>query len=133
MDTISQERRSENMRRIRSKDTKAEMVLRKALWSAGLRGYRVHPQRVTGRPDVAYVGKRLAVFVDGCFWHSCPRCFVAPKSNTTYWSTKLARNQGRDLEVTEALRKEGWTVLRVWEHEVEEQLDDVIQRIRAAL
>lgn len=132
MDRITKERRSANMSRIRSRDTKPEMLLRKALWSRGVRGYRVHPKGITGKPDVAFIGKKVLVFVDGCFYHKCPDCFVAPSSNTGYWGPKLDRNQQRDAEVTTALESEGWTVVRVWEHEIEKDVQAAVSRIESA-
>jgi len=133
MDRISKERRSANMSRIRSRDTRAEMALRRALWRSGLRGYRVHPKAIPGKPDIAYTAKRVAVFVDGCFWHSCPECFVAPTSNTAYWGPKLARNRERDQQTTDALTRTGWTVVRLWEHEIEKCMDEAVARVRGAL
>jgi DNA mismatch endonuclease Vsr len=133
MDRITKSRRSANMSRIRSRDTEAEMALRRALWRAGVRGYRVHPRGVVGKPDIAFLGKRVAVFVDGCFWHACPACFVAPASNTDYWEPKIAGNQQRDADVSATLTTQGWTVVRVWEHEVKRNPSDAVGRVRDAL
>ena len=118
-DKLTPLRRSANMSRIRSRDTKPEMLLRRALWASGCRGYRTHPRGVEGKPDVAFIGLRVAVFVDGCFWHGCPVCFVAPGSNKDYWESKMLRNRQRDEQVTASLIAAGWTVIRLWEHEVE--------------
>jgi DNA mismatch endonuclease (patch repair protein) len=119
MDVHDSVTRSYNMSRIRSKNTKPEMVLRKLLWLCGLRGYRLH-SKLPGRPDIVFSRKKLAVFVDGCFWHSCPHCSDgrAPKSNTGYWSEKRRLNRERDARHTVTLEGTGWTVLRFWEHEV---------------
>lgn len=121
------------MSRIRSKDTAPEMELRRALWRSGVRGYRVHPKTVSGKPDLAFLGKHVAVFIDGCFWHSCPTCFVAPSSNTDYWEPKLARNRERDNQVTNELESKGWRVVRIWEHEILKDLDCAVQRVRSAV
>jgi DNA mismatch endonuclease (patch repair protein) len=97
------------------------MLLRSELHSRGLRFRVDFPIRVTGRrpirPDVVFTRRRVAVFVDGCFWHGCPAHGSTPKSNTGYWLPKLRRTQERDRETERALREAGWLVLRVWEHE----------------
>ncbi|NMG03593.1 very short patch repair endonuclease [Azoarcus taiwanensis] len=120
--------KSEQMARVRGADTGPEMVLRRALWRAGLR-YKVRPS-VPGRPDLAFVGCKIAVFVDGCFWHGCQDHYKPPATNASFWSEKIARNQQRDREVENALGALGWTVLRYWEHEVEGDLASVVDRIR---
>jgi DNA mismatch endonuclease, patch repair protein len=119
MDVHDKATRSFNMSRIRATNTKPEIVLRKVLWLIGLRGYRLHSS-LPGRPDITFGRKRVAIFVDGCFWHSCPHCSDgrAPKSNTSYWTEKRQRNRDRDLRNTSKLEADGWTVVRFWEHEV---------------
>jgi len=77
-------------------------------------GWRRH-YRVIGRPDFCWPKQKLALFLDGCFWHGCPRCYSTPKSNVRFWKTKMTTNRKRDKEVARALRKKGWTVLRLWE------------------
>lgn len=116
-DTHSVKVRSYNMSRIRSVDSKPELKLRKEMWQRGIRGYRLH-QKIAGRPDVVFTKKRIAVFVDGCFWHQCPICFVRPKSNNEYWDKKISRNVSRDVEVVRLLGDEGYRVIRLWEHDV---------------
>lgn len=105
----------------RRTDTKPEVALRSELHRRGLRFRKDHPIRVEGRrpirPDVVFTRARVAVFVDGCFWHGCPDHQVIPKSNPDYWIPKLRRNIERDREVDTALKGDGWTVLRFWEHE----------------
>ncbi|MCA8248061.1 very short patch repair endonuclease [Burkholderia multivorans] len=123
--------KSEQMARVRGADTGPEMALRRALWQAGLR-YRVRPG-IPGRPDLAFIRCRIAVFVDGCFWHGCEEHYKAPATNATFWSEKIARNRKRDRDVEVALGKLGWTVLRYWEHEVEDDLPSVIDRIRSEI
>lgn len=112
------------MKRVRSKDTGPELAVRKILFSAGLR-YRVHykPRVVAfGRAniDIAFPGFKLAVFIDGCFWHGCPDHGTIPKANGEWWAEKLSSNQARDERVTAALRDGGWKVLRFWTHETPE-------------
>lgn len=101
-------------------NTKPEIALRSELHRRGLRFRRdffIRLDTVRVHVDIAFTRKRLAVFVDGCFWHSCPEHGTTPKSNTAYWKPKLESNRARDLRVDTALREAGWTVLRVWEHE----------------
>ena len=112
-------KRSEVMSRIRGTNTLPEMKIRKVLTAAGLR-YRIHPPGVPGKPDVAFLRSKLAVFVHGCFWHGCPDHYSAPKSNAIFWRRKLEKNRYRDAAVRDQLFAEGWVVLQFWEHEVEE-------------
>ncbi len=121
--------RSQQMSRIRWKNTKPEMRLRSALWSAGLR-YRIHAETPVGKPDVVFPRKRVAVFIDGCFWHGCPKHYVRPGSRVDFWAEKLRTNIERDRRQTLKLEALGWSVLRVWEHEIYEELHDVVCRIR---
>jgi DNA mismatch endonuclease, patch repair protein len=118
MDTISPERRSENMRRIRGKNTKPELVVRKAISAMGYR-YRLHSSKLPGRPDLVFAKRRKVIFVHGCFWHnhSHVRCKIArfPKSNSDYWADKLRRNVERDAFRSAELRRTGWKVLVIWE------------------
>lgn len=119
MDKVSREKRSEIMRRIRGKDTAPELNLRRALWAAGVRGWRVHYKKAPGcRPDLAFVGKKVAVFVHGCFFHGCSRHYRRPSSNNDYWDAKLERNMRRDRRQARALRAAGWSVVRIWEHDL---------------
>ena len=124
--------RSEQMARIRSRNTGPEMTLRRALWSAGLR-YRVHATTPAGRPDIVFPGARVAVFIDGCFWHGCPDHYVRPRSSEQFWSRKLAENCRRDSAQTKRLEDIGWRVCRVWEHEVFETPERLVMRIRSAI
>jgi DNA mismatch endonuclease (patch repair protein) len=133
MDKISAARRSENMRAIRSANTKIELSLRTALRRRGMTGYRIHRRDIPGRPDVAFLGLRVAVFVDGCFWHGCPRCYVAPSTQSSYWTEKLARNVARDEAASATLKSSGWSVLRFWEHEVESDADACAARVEEAV
>ncbi len=107
--------RSENMRRIKSKDTTIEIMLRKELWKRGLR-YRKNVKDVFGKPDILFIGKRLAIFTDSEFWHGKQLLEgkYIPKTNTEFWVQKIKRNIERDKEVNEKLKNDGWKVLRFW-------------------
>lgn len=109
--------RAEVMRRVKGRDTTPEMRVRALLRAEGLTGYRLHRRDLPGRPDVAFIGRRAAIFVHGCFWHGhdCPRGARAPKANAAYWSAKIARNRARDARALEALSAAGWRALVVWE------------------
>ena len=119
--------RSENMSRIRGRDTGPEIRLRKALWKTGLR-YRLQ-YKLPGRPDLTFVGARSVVFVDGCFWHGCPIHYSAPSTRQAFWSEKLRANVERDLRVDDELAEGGWRVLHVWQHDLKD-LSQVIWRVR---
>ncbi|WP_272937896.1 very short patch repair endonuclease [Mycolicibacterium iranicum] len=111
--------RSRNMAAIRRTDTRPELLLRSALHARGLRFRKDYAVRAEGRiirPDVAFTRYRVAVFLDGCFWHGCPEHGRPPKSNNSYWLPKLAKNAQRDIEQTQILTEAGWTVVRLWEH-----------------
>lgn len=120
------------MSRIRSKDTKPELALRRALWQNGVRGWRCHPRSVPGKPDLAFTRWRVAVFVDGRFWHGHPDYFTPGKSGA-YWDAKIARTRERDRLANEALTAAGWTVLRFWDFEVENDLEVCVDRVHSAI
>lgn len=113
------------MRRLRRGDTGPERVLRRALYARGIR-YRLHRKDLPGRPDIAVGRLRLAIFVDGCFWHSCPAHQVLPKANAQFWAAKLKENTNRDRRQDAKLVSRGWSVLRVWEHEDPETVADSV-------
>jgi len=115
------------MSHIRGKNTAPEMLLRKALWKSGKR-YRIHYE-ITGKPDIVFPGKKIAIFVDGCFWHGCPDHGTRPKTNKKFWETKISKNIARDHHVTRTLSKSGWRVLRFWEHEINHDINLVLQKI----
>jgi len=119
--------KSEQMARVRSKDTTPEVLLRRALWSSGLR-YRLR-LKLPGTPDIAITKSKIAIFVDGCFWHGCPEHYTKPVRNADFWKKKLERNVSRDRSVDLKLARLGWTVIRVWEHEVSSELDRIVARI----
>jgi len=112
----------------KSKDTKPELTVRKLLREAGLPGYRLQWKKAPGRPDIAFPGRKIAIFVNGCFWHRCPICDLSiPKTNYEYWNEKFQRNVERDKTKIEELEKDGWKVLIVWECELknEEKRKDI--------
>jgi DNA mismatch endonuclease (patch repair protein) len=119
------------MSRIRGKNTKPEVALRSALWSLGLR-YRLHAP-ISGKPDIVFPRHRVAVFVDGCFWHGCPEHSVRPKTNSQFWKDKLEKNIARDRRTSASLTNEGWTVVRFWEHEIKGNIPDVVERVIQAI
>lgn len=135
MDTISPERRSENMRRIRGKDTRPELIVRRTLFSLGYR-YRLHSDKLPGKPDVVFPTQRKAIFIHGCFWHnhSYRGCKIArfPKSNSGYWAEKLRRNVERDAARRADLRKMGWKVMVIWECQTK-SIERQLGRIRRFL
>lgn len=117
MDVLSRKQRSYCMSRIKGRNTKTEIMFRKLLWANGIRGYRLHA-KLPGRPDLYFPRKKVAVFVDGCFWHKCPKCFVRPKSNRKFWDSKIAKNVYRDRRNTNELKASGIRVLRFWQHQI---------------
>lgn len=128
LDNISKEKRSKIMSCIRSKNTKPEITIRKMIWSKGFR-YRIHNRSVFGTPDISNRSRNIAVFVDGCFWHGCPRCYKEPKTNVDFWRSKIIRNRARRDTVKKQLRKEGWRVLEFWEHHINKDPQKVVLRI----
>ncbi len=122
---------SKSMRSNKGSNTKPELKLRKALWKAGVKGYRLHWKKVPGRPDLAFPGRKLAVFVNGCYWHRCPQCDLAlPKSHKTFWKEKFERNQKRDRKKNQELLDLGWRVTVIWECEIKKELDSCVQKVR---
>jgi DNA mismatch endonuclease (patch repair protein) len=115
VDVLTPEKRKFNMRRIRSKDTKPELLIRKALHARGLR-YRLHDRSLPGKPDLVFKGYRIAVFVHGCFWHA-HGCALSklPGTRPDFWRDKLTMNAARDRAVVAALKEAGWRVLVIWE------------------
>lgn len=108
------------MRRVKAKDTSPEIAVRKLLRAAGETGYRLHRKDLPGKPDIAFIGRKLAIFVHGCYWHGhdCARGKRVPKSNSKYWVAKIAKNKARDRINKELLENSGWKVLAIWECEI---------------
>jgi DNA mismatch endonuclease, patch repair protein len=120
------------MAAIRSKNTKPELALRRALFAAGARGWRCHIAGLPSKPDIAFTRWKLAIFVDGAFWHGHPDHFTFGKSGE-YWDAKIARTQDRDRAANEALADEGWLVLRFWDFEIREQPVLCVSRVLETL
>lgn len=118
-DFMTPEQRSAHMSKIRSKNTKPEILLRKMVHREGLR-YRLHDSKLPGKPDLVFAGRKKVIFVHGCFWHGhgCPVGARLPKSNTAFWAEKRLRNRERDLRQDAELRALGWEPLIVWECEI---------------
>ncbi|MEU9276713.1 very short patch repair endonuclease [Streptomyces sp. NPDC048342] len=129
----SSEAKRRNMQAVRSRDTKPEMLVRRLVHANGLR-YRVARRPVPGlrrTADMVFGPVKVAVFIDGCYWHGCPEHYVSPKTNPNYWSEKVARNIARDRDTDSRLEQAGWLVLRFWEHTpAEESAAEIIRRVR---
>lgn len=119
-DVLTEGQRSYCMSRIRGRDTKPEVTLRKALWGMGFR-YRLK-SKLPGKPDLVFPRYRTVVFIDGCFWHKCPVHFQMPKKNRQFWEDKISANVERDERVVKELTDQGWKVVRIWEHQVKDNL-----------
>lgn len=126
---------AKSMRANRATETRPEVKLRRALWAAGLRGYRKNVRRLPGAPDVVFGPSKVCVFLHGCFWHGCERCSrnLKPRKNAAYWEAKIARNRERDRRNEDALAADGWQVLTIWECELKESLASFVERVREAV
>jgi DNA mismatch endonuclease, patch repair protein len=131
-DTRTPEQRSRIMAAVRGKNTSPELALRRGLYAAGIRGWRCHYRRAPGKPDIAWPARKVAVFVDGAFWHGHPSRHKPGRSGA-YWDEKIATNMARDRRVDAELRERGWTVLRMWDFEVWRDLTGTVERVRGAL
>ena len=130
----SSEAVSRSMKSNRAKNTSPEVELRSALSKAGIRGYRLHLKDVPGRPDIAFPKHRVAVFINGCYWHRCPECNLQiPKTHQAFWKKKFELNQKRDKRKAEEAKASGWLVLTIWEHEVKKDLTGCVTRIKRVL
>lgn len=130
-DVVDKKTRSKIMSSIRSRDTKVELMLRRELWRKGLR-YRLYYD-VPGKPDIVFSSKKLAVFMDGDFWHGYDWKKLEPKLKNDFWRDKITRNMLRDKRVNLELKKKGWRVIRLWEHEVREDATGCVKRIKREL
>lgn len=119
------------MRSVKKSGTRLEAGFIAQLAADGLGGFETQAEDLPGTPDVAYRREKLAVFLDGCFWHGCPRHYRKPKSNREFWERKLRRTRARDRENRDALEAKGWTVVRLWEHEL--KTEDSTGRVRDSL
>lgn len=132
MDNLTKEQRRKNMRNIRSKGTKPELLIMGELKRRNIYFAR-HADSVVGKPDIVFRRKRIAVFIDSDFWHGHPSRLIMPKTNIGYWRQKIARNRRRDKEVNRKLKQDGWKVLRFWEYNVKRNLGKCIIKIAQTL
>lgn len=132
MDNLTEEQRKKNMKNIRSKGTKPERIISKKLKQKGIY-FTQHVKKVYGKPDITFLRKKVAVFIDSDFWHRHPENFQMPKTNRDYWEKKIQRNVDRDKEVNQVLTKDGWNVIRIWESEIKRNPDDCVDKILQAI
>jgi DNA mismatch endonuclease (patch repair protein) len=143
VDVLSRTQRSALMGRVRSRGNKTtELRMAAAFRAAGVQGWRRHVSivgracdgdLVRVRPDFVFRSARVVVFVDGCFWHGCPKHATVPKTRSAFWRRKICRNKQRDLLVTQALRRAGWAVFRIWEHDLRQEIDGSVKRMGLAV
>lgn len=134
MDKVDKKTRSRIMARVKSRGNKStEQRLRAMLVRRGISGWKVTPKNIEGNPDFAFPGFKVAVFVDGCFWHGCPKCCRMPETRRDYWERKIGGNAKRDKRVSARLRKRGWSVIRIWEHEIRDNPERAMARIERAV
>ncbi len=132
MDTVDKETRSRVMASVHSKDTKLERILFAALEDAGITGFVCHEPSLPGKPDIVFTDAKVVIFFDSCFWHGCPKHLRKPNSNQDYWQPKIENNIKRDLHNRAKLRRMGWSVLRIWEHDLKNPVA-AINRVRRFL
>ncbi|MDI6743781.1 MAG: very short patch repair endonuclease [Thermodesulfovibrionales bacterium] len=133
MDTFSKTERSRIMASVKSRDAKStELNFVSLLKEKGIAGWRRN-YPLTGKPDFVFSKFKIAVFIDGCFWHGCPRHCRMPSSNVNYWNNKIEKNKIRDKQITKALKMKGWQVIRIWEHEIKTgKLNRKLRQIKIA-
>ena len=118
----------------KARDTRPELLVRKELYRLGLLGYRLHNKRIPGKPDISYNRYKLAIFINGCYWHRCPHCDLPlPKNNTEFWKKKFSANVNRDKVKSGQLIELGWNVLTLWECKLKENLDRQILKVKELL
>lgn len=129
-DKFSKETRSRIMSTIRSKNT--ELTVRRNLWATGKR-YRIHDKTILGNPDISNKKRKVAIFIDGCFWHGCSTCYVEPSTNPLFWRKKINSNKTRRDLVRTTLKSNGWKVLEFWEHDVNKKSKLITSQISRCL
>lgn len=133
MDTVDRKTRSKVMAAVKSRGNRStEWRLRAILIRAGISGWHLQSKELLGVPDFVFERERLVIFVDGCFWHGCPSCYRRPSASRKYWDSKVKRNKARDNRQRAMLRRRGWSVMRIWEHELKKP-EKVLGRIRKML
>lgn len=120
------------MRAVKGKETSLEQALRTNLWKLGVR-YRKNNSKLFGKPDISIKKRKIAIFIDSCFWHGCKKHLRFPKSNTEYWSKKIGKNRERDISVNEYYRNKNWKVIRIWEHEIKSNISNSLNKILSTL
>ncbi|WP_448028236.1 very short patch repair endonuclease [Brevibacillus borstelensis] len=128
MDRVNKETRTQIMKKVKSTGSGIEERIRKELWKRGLR-YRKNVKSLLGSPDLAFKNYKIVIFIDSCFWHGCNLHCRMPESNKDYWIKKISRNKERDLEVSKYYNENSWTLIRIWEHDVKNNIDEVINKI----
>lgn len=131
-DTRTPEQRKRIMAAVKRRDTSPELELRRALYARGLRGWRCDYRKAPGRPDIAWPSRKVAIFVDGAFWHGHPSRHKPGRSGR-YWDEKIAANVARDMRVNGELEEAGWVVLRIWDFEIRKDLESAVTRVETAL
>jgi len=126
-DNLTKEQRSRTMSRIRSKWTSQEKKIHNYLKSNKIK-HKMHP-KINGKPDIFLSNTKTAVFLHGCFWHKCPKCYKKPKTNKKYWVAKIENNVKRDQKNSKSLKKLGFNVIHIWEHSVKDKFESVLKRI----
>lgn len=131
VDIFTKKKRSEVMSRVKNKDSKIEIAFRKALWKEGFR-YRKNATNHFGKPDIVLPKYKTVIFIDSCFWHGCPKHGSVPQTRKKFWQTKIEKNKKRDKKVIRHYKKEGWGIIRVWEHKIK-KIDSVVERIKTKI
>lgn len=126
-DIFSKKKRSEIMSKVRGKDSKIEVEFRKKLWHAGFR-YSKNSSKYFGKPDLALPKYKTVIFIDSCFWHGCKKHGSIPQTRKKFWETKIDRNKQRDKEVNKHYKKISWKIFRVWEHDLKNNLEEMVER-----
>jgi len=132
MDNLTKKQRQKNMRNIRSKGTAPERKVMRELRKRKIY-FAKHVEKIIGKPDIVFRRKKIVVFIDSDFWHGHPDRFIMPKTNTDYWRKKISRNKERDIQVTQELNKQGWTVIRLWEYDINKNFSQCMNKIFTAL
>ena len=125
---------SKIMSRIKGKNTKPEITLRQEMWKIGIKGYRLHWKKASGRPDIAFPSKKVAIFVNGCYWHRCPNCNPSfPKTHQDFWKEKFKQNKERDKNKINDLQEDGWKVIVIWECKIKKNIEECLNKIKDVL
>jgi len=128
MDRLTKKQRSENMSRIKGKNTGLEKVFRTSINTAGIKGYKLHAN-VPGKPDLYFPKQKVAVFIDGCFWHGCLQCYSLPSTNRSFWKKKIEGNKLRDKTVHSLLNRQGIKVVRFWGHDLKKHTGHCLEKL----